>query len=51
MYEDELEQRLERLESPGGGGMMQRDLPWLDLLLAVGGLVVVSGLLLVWSFA
>lgn len=50
-YEAELNRRLERLESPGGGGMMQRDLPWLDVLLAAGGLGVVSALLLIWTFA
>lgn len=49
-FDRELERRLERMESPGGGGMVQSNLPWIDVIVATGGLIVVSALLLWWAF-
>lgn len=46
---EELARRLELLESPRSG-MVQEDLPWLDIVAAVGAIVVVSVLLL-WMAA
>ena len=37
------------MESPGCGGMVQTNLPWKDFAIAIGALVVVSGLLLWWA--
>lgn len=48
-FEEELQQRLTRMESSGCGGMVQTNLPWKDFLIAVGALAVVSGLLLWWA--
>lgn len=45
----ELERRLQRMESPGGGGMVQSDLPLKDIIICVVVLAVTSGLLLWWS--
>lgn len=47
-FEEELQRRLARMESPGCGGMVQTNLPWLDFAIATGTLVVVSTLLLWW---
>lgn len=49
-FEDELDRRLTRMESPGAGGMVQSDLPVKDVVLCAVGIVVVSAALLVWAF-
>lgn len=45
----ELQRRLDRIEQPGGGGMVQSPLPWTDLVIVVGLIIVVASLLLVWA--
>lgn len=49
-FEEELERRLTRMESPGGGGMLQQDLPKKDVLITIGVLVVASALLIWWAW-
>lgn len=49
-FDEELERRLQRLESPGGGGMVQDDLPLSDILWCVAVLVVVGSALVWWAF-
>lgn len=50
-FDEELNARLDRIEGPGGGGMIQNNLPWRDFALSVGGLGIVSALLVVWAVA
>lgn len=47
--EVELQRRLERMESPGCGGMVQTNLPWRDFIIAAGALAAASALLLWWA--
>ncbi len=48
-FDEELQRRLARMESPGCGGMVQTNLPWKDFLIAVGTLAAGSALLLWWA--
>lgn len=46
--EAERERRLDLLEQPGGGGMLQPELPLRDVLVLLVAIVVVSAALLLW---